>query len=123
MNNLTIKELMDMSYALYDQNKDSWSPMEPEYGKDFILYMIEEVGEVISVIKKKSVDEIMTQGPVREHMIEEFADVMMYLIDSLNRYHISSEEFSKAYIKKFTSNLKRDYEKDHEMFINKKETV
>lgn len=122
MNNLTIKELMAMSHALYEENKESWSPMEPEYGKNFILYMIEEIGEVISVIKKKNTDEIMTEGPVREHMVEEMADVLMYFIDTLNRYHITAEEFSEAYTKKFNSNLKRDYKKDHGEFILK-ETV
>jgi len=116
-NNLDIKEMMTMSYALYEENKDKWSPMEPEHGKDFILYMIEEIGEVISVVKKKRVEEIMEKGPVREHMVEELSDVLMYFIDCLNRYHISSEEFSEAYVKKFNSNMKRDFKDDHESFI------
>ncbi|MCH4888005.1 nucleotide pyrophosphohydrolase [Acidaminobacter sp. JC074] len=117
MSDLTISDMMKMSYDLYDQNKDSWSPMTPEYGKDFILYMIEEIGEVISVIKKKSTQEIMTEGPVRDHMVEELSDVLMYFIDTLNRYHISAEEFSNAYKSKYESNMKRDFKKDHESFI------
>jgi len=115
---LDIKEMMDMSYALYEENKTSWSPMSPEYGKDFILYMIEEIGEVISVVKKKSVDEIMTKGPVRSHMVEELSDVLMYFIDCLNRFDISSEEFSEAYRKKFESNMNRNFVNDHESFIH-----
>jgi len=121
-NNLDIKEMMTMSYALYEENKDKWSPMEPEYGKDFILYMIEEIGEVISVVKKKKTDEIMKEGPVRAHMVEELSDVLMYFIDCLNRYHISAEEFSEAYTKKYESNMKRNFKKDHESFISE-ETV
>lgn len=116
-NNLDIKEMMAMSYTLYEENKDTWSPMEPEYGKDFILYMIEEIGEVISVVKKKKTDEIMTEGLVRDHMVEELSDILMYFIDCLNRYSISAEEFSEAYTKKFESNMKRNFKKDHKSFI------
>jgi hypothetical protein len=50
---LKVSEMIDLSYKLWEKNKETWSPMEPEYGKDFILYMIEEVGEVIAIIKKK----------------------------------------------------------------------
>jgi len=120
MSDLRISEMMKMSYDLYEENKDSWSPMAPEYGRDFILYMIEEIGEVISVVKKKSVDEIMTEGPVRSHMIEELSDVLMYFIDCLNRYNISAEEFSNTYKKKFESNMKRNFKMDHENFITEK---
>jgi len=120
MSDLRISEMMKMSYDLYEENKDSWSPMAPEYGRDFILYMIEEIGEVISVVKKKSIDEIMTEGPVRSHMIEELSDVLMYFIDCLNRYNISAEEFSNTYKKKFESNMKRNFKMDHENFITEK---
>ena len=50
---LKIADMLEMSYKLWEKNKDSWSPMEPEYGRSFILYMIEEIGEAIAVIKKK----------------------------------------------------------------------
>jgi len=120
MSDLKISDMIKMSHDLYDLNKDSWSPMTPEYGKDFILYMIEEIGEVISVVKKKSIDEIMMKGPVRAHMVEELSDVLMYFVDTLNRYDISAEEFSNAYKGKYESNMKRDFKKDHETFIKEK---
>lgn len=50
---LTIKETLEMSKELWENNKEDWSPMTPEYGRDSILYMVEEIGEVISIIKKK----------------------------------------------------------------------
>lgn len=36
-----------------------WSPMEPKYGRDSLLWMIEEIGEVIAIVKKKKEYEIM----------------------------------------------------------------
>lgn len=43
MNDIKISDMMAMQKELYELHKDSWPPMEPEYGKDFILYMIENV--------------------------------------------------------------------------------
>lgn len=118
MKTIHVEEMLAMSKELYELNKETWTPMTPAHGKTFILYMIEEIGEVISVIKKKSEDEIMSEGHVREHFVEELADVMMYFSDCLNRYGVTAEEFSKAYRKKFESNLKRNFEKDHEAFLS-----
>lgn len=111
---LQVSEMLDMSYKLWEKHKDEWSPMEPKYGKDFVLYMIEEIGEVIAIIKKKRTDKIMNDVEVREHFIEELGDVMMYFADILNRYNISPEEFSKKYLKKFEKNMERDYKKQYE---------
>jgi NTP pyrophosphatase (non-canonical NTP hydrolase) len=107
---LSISQMLDMSYKLWEQHKDTWSPMEPEHGKTFILYMIEEIGEAIAIIKKKTEDGIMNDPATREHFIEELGDVMMYYSDVLNRFKITPEEFSSTYIKKFESNMNRDYE-------------
>ena len=113
---LKISEMLEMSYDLWEENKDSWSPMEPEYGKDFILYMIEELGEVIAIIKKKSIKEIMDDQEIRGRFIEEMGDVLMYYVDILNRFDISPKEFSKVYIEKFRHNMERDYKKQHADF-------
>lgn len=114
---LKISEIMELSYKLWERNKENWSPMEPKYGRDFILYMIEEIGEVIEIIKKKKEDKIMSDETVRERFIEEMGDVLMYFIDVLNRYNISAEEFSSIYMKKFERNMERDFKKQHEEFI------
>ncbi|MPN26202.1 hypothetical protein SDC9_173626 [bioreactor metagenome] len=37
----------------------------------------------------------------------------MYFMDVLNRFDISSEEFSKIYLKKFLKNINRDYEEQY----------
>lgn len=111
---LQISEMLDMSYKLWEKHKDSWAPMEPECGRSFILYMIEEIGEAIAIIKKKGEEDIMNDPEVRDHFVEEMGDVMMYFMDTLNRFHISAEEFSNRYMKKFESNMGRDYDKQYE---------
>ena len=98
---------------LWEKHKNEWAPMEPEKGKNFILYMIEEIGEVIAIIKKKGEDEIMNNPAVRDHFVEELSDAMMYYMDTLNSFKVSPEEFSKAYVKKFEYNMKRNYEKQY----------
>jgi NTP pyrophosphatase (non-canonical NTP hydrolase) len=110
-NDLKISEMLNLSYKLWEKHSNSWSPMRPEYGKNFILYMIEEIGESIAIIKKKGETEIMNNPEVREHFVEELGDVLMYFMDVLNRFNISPEEFSTTYINKFMKNMGRDYEK------------
>lgn len=110
---LSIKDILSMSKELWEVNKEKWSPMTPEYGRDFILYMVEEIGEVISIVKKKGEDKIMNDSEVRERFVEEMCDVLMYYSDVLNRFDVSSEEVAQKYHAKFKSNLSRDYVKDH----------
>lgn len=112
-NDISFSEVLGMSKELWSENKDKWAPMEPEHANTFILYMIEEIGEVISIIKRKSTAELMAQGKTREHLVEELSDVMMYYADVLNRFGISSGELSEAYIKKHRKNLGRDFESEH----------
>lgn len=113
-NDISISDALAMSKALWHENKDKWEPMTPEHAKTSILYMIEEIGEVISIVKKKKTHELMDDGVTRDHLIEELSDVLMYFSDTLNRFDISAEEFAKAYIKKHHKNLGRDYEREHE---------
>ena len=111
---ISINKTLEMSKELWEENKEKWSPMTPEYGRDSILYMIEEIGEVISIVKKKGQDKIMNDPEIREHFIEEMCDVMMYYSDVLNRFDVTSEEFAHKYYEKFHSNMKRNYTKDHD---------
>lgn len=113
---LKISEMLQMSYKLWDLHKDTWAPMDPQYGRTFILYMIEEIGEAVAIIKKKGEDNIMENSEVREHFIEELGDTLMYFMDVLNRFHISSEEFSNVYTEKFETNMRRDYKKQYENY-------
>lgn len=110
-----VSQMLDMSYKLWEKHKDTWSPMKPEYGKNFILYMIEEIGEAIAIIKKKGEEQIMNTPEIRERFVEELGDVLMYYMDVLNRFNISAEEFSSIYLKKFESNMNRNYKKQYEI--------
>lgn len=108
-NDLKISDLKQMQFELYEKNKEKWNDMEPKSAKNHLLYMVEEMGECISIIKKKGIDEIMKNEVVRSHFTEEMSDVLMYYVEVLNRLEISSEELSKAYMQKHKKNLHRDY--------------
>ncbi len=117
---LTISEMKEMQLELYEANKEKWGDMNPEAAKSHILYMIEEIGECISIIKKKGIDAVMENPKVRERFLEEITDVQNYYIEVLNRLKIAPEEFSNAYIEKHNINMKRNYEKDNKEKYNKK---
>ena len=111
---LSISQMMQLQQELFEPNKEKWPPMEPEYGKDFILYMVEEIGETIAVIKKKGSRAIMEDPAVRKVFLEEMADVLMYYNDILLRFHVTPEEISGAYSGKHTRNMARDYTQEYE---------
>ena len=91
---LNISDMMKMQLELWEVNKDRWSPMEAKYGRNFLLWMIEEVGEVIAIIKKKGDNAIMEDESIRSSFVEEMSDVLMYYNETLLRYGITAEEIS-----------------------------
>ena len=94
---LSISQMMDMQKALFALHENQWSPMEPEYGRDFILYMVEEIGEAIAILKKKGCDAVLSDADVRSAFLEEMADVLMYYQEVLLRFHVTPDEISRAY--------------------------
>lgn len=117
---LSISDMQKMQQELYEVHKDKWGKNEPKDAKSHILYMIEEIGECISIIKKKGIDAIMEDKYIRARFVEEITDVQNYYIEVLNRLRITPEEFSNAYIEKHNINMKRDYEKDNKEKYNTK---
>lgn len=117
---LTISEMKEMQFELYEANKEKWGDREPKYAKTHLLYMIEEMGECISIIKKKGIDAIMEDSEVRSRFLEEITDVQNYYVEVLNRLNITPEEFSNAYIEKHNINMKRDFERENKEKYNKK---
>lgn len=110
---LSIGQMRQMQQELFAPHADSWPPMEPEFGKDFILYMMEEIGEVIAILKKKGSSAVMEDSSVRAAFLEEMADVLMYYNDILLRFHVTADEISQAYARKHAANMDRDYTKEY----------
>ena len=92
MADIKISDMMRMQMNLWEQHKDTWSPMEAKFGRNFILWMMEEMGECIAIIKKKGDSAIMREASVREAFVEEMSDVLMYYFDTLLRYGVTPEE-------------------------------
>ena len=109
---LSLSQILAMQKDLYERHAHEWSPLEPAYGKDSLLYMMEEVGEVIAVIKKRG-EAIPKDADVRDAFLEEMADVLMYYADVLLRYQVTPEEFAEAYLKKHYRNMGRDFTKEY----------
>lgn len=115
---LSISQMMQMQKDLFSLHQDTWPSMEPEYGKDYILFMVEEIGEVISVLKKKGSTAVMEDPIIRDVFLSEMADVLMYYHDILLRFHVTPEEIAQAFTKKHLSNKNRDYEKEYKEKFN-----
>ena len=107
MSDFSINEMLDMQRALQERYKDKWEGISPEVGKNKLLWMIGEVGEVIDIVKKHGPEASDADSPEREHLIEELADVLMYYNDVLLCYGITAEELKETYKNKFHKNMNR----------------
>ncbi len=110
---LSISEMMKLQRELYALHKHEWAPREPEYGKEHILYMIEEIGETIAILKKKGNAAVLEDEAVRAAFLEELADIMMYYVDVLLCYHVTPEELSDSFAAKHRRNMQRNYAKEY----------
>ena len=84
-----IQEMLEMQQALQERYRDRWKPICPDRGKDQLLWMIGEIGEVIDLIKKNGGEQASQDAKLREQLVEELADVLMYYNDVLLCYGIS----------------------------------
>ncbi len=107
MSDFGINEMLQMQKALQEKYKDRWKPICPERGKDQLLWMIGEIGEVIDVVKKNGGEAASRDKELRESLVEELADVLMYYNDVLLCYGVTAEELKRSYISKFEKNMKR----------------
>ena len=114
--NYTISDLLAMQRLLYERHRGQWDDRIPANGRNSLLWSIDELGEVIAIIKKKGDDAIMENEAVRAHFVEEIADVLMYLCDMMECYAISGEEFSAAYQAKFERNMKRTWSENAALY-------
>lgn len=107
MDDFTVKEMLEMQQTLQEKYKDKWEKICPETGKNKLLWMIGEIGEVIDIVKKNGDIKSVEDADLRKHLVEEMADVLMYYNDVLLCYGISDEELKEAYVSKFKKNMKR----------------
>ena len=107
MEDFSINEMLEMQVKLQEKYKDIWETICPENGKNKLLWMIGEIGEVIDIVKKHGGENASRDGELRERLVEELADVLMYYNDVLLCYGISAEELKQSYIEKFEKNMKR----------------
>jgi len=107
MGDMTLGEMLAMQQQLQEKYKGKWEPIGPATGKNKLLWMVGEVGEVAEIIKKNGHERIMEEGPVRAHFVEEMADVLMYYGDIMNCFSITPEELKASYTEKFQRNMER----------------
>ena len=69
--------------------------------------MIGEIGEVIDIVKKNGGTKTSTDSELRENLVEELADVLMYYNDVMLCYGITADELKQAYTEKYQKNMKR----------------
>ena len=120
MANFSIGEMQKMQRILQEKYKRKWEPVDAATGRNKLLWMVGEIGEVIDIIKKRGDDEIMHNPETRRHLIEELADVQMYLADVMLCYGVTAEEYSDVHARKHARNMKRDYvEENRHLFDGK----
>ena len=107
MEDFSIGEMQQIQKALQEKYRHKWEPICPEVGKNKLLWMIGEIGEVIDIVKKHGGENAAANEDVREHLVEELADVLMYCNDVLLCYGIGAEELKRAYTEKFEKNMTR----------------
>lgn len=69
--------------------------------------MIGEIGEVIDIVKKGNGLQTSSDENIRQSLIEELADVLMYYNDVLLCYRVTSDELKQIYIDKHMKNMSR----------------
>lgn len=107
MTDFTISEMLTMQEKLQEKYKDRWEPITADTGKNKLLWMIGEIGEVIDIVKKNGDRKVTEDSEIRKALVEEMADVLMYYNDVMLCYGITSDELKKAYIEKFERNMNR----------------
>ena len=107
MADFTVGEILEMQRTLQDQYKHKWEPVEPKTGKNKLLWMVGEIGEVIDIVKKHGGQKASSDPELRARLVEEMADVLMYYGDTMLCFNITEEELKNAYTEKFRRNMKR----------------
>ena len=109
MSDMRMSELMERQRQLNEKHRGEWTPLAPEYARNSLLWLMEELGESVAVVKKKGEKSIMQDPAVRAHFCEEMCDVLLFWTDALLCFGVTPEEVSAACEKKQCRNLGRDW--------------
>ena len=107
MADFTMHEILEMQRMLQEKYKDKWEPICPETGKNKMLWMIGEIGEVADIVKKHGHEKAVSDPQLRADLVEELADVLMYYGDIMLCFGITPEELKTSYEAKFHRNMSR----------------
>ncbi len=107
METFTLNEMQEMQKKLQEKYQGKWEPIEIETGKNKMLWMIADMGECIVFVKKNGAQKAVTEPSLRNDLVEELADVLMFYNDILLCYGITPEELKQAYVAKFEKNMTR----------------
>ena len=97
---MDFEEMQAIQKELREKYGEKWEKLCPENGVHLLLWMMDEVGDVI---RKQGLEE----PEVRRHFVEEMCDVMMYFNDLMNCFGISSDELAEQYRAKHRRNMTR----------------
>jgi len=117
MRDLKISDLINMQNALQDRMKGEWLPIIPENGHFSLLWMFEEMGELVAIIKKRGGNAVLNDRAVRAAFVEELSDILMYFVDLMTCFGISAEELSEAFSAKHEKNMLRDFVTEHSEYL------
>ena len=105
MEDFGLNEMQEMQKELQEKYKDKWNGLSPDKGRNQLLWMMIEVGEVADIIKKKGDSDIINDEGTRRDFVEELSDVLMYFNDIMLCYSISPEELKRVYLEKYQKNM------------------
>ena len=103
----SVREMLDMQSTLQERYKNRWETIDAEHGKNKLLWMVGEIGEVIDIVKKNGDQAAAADPALRSHLVEEMADVLMFYTDALLCWGISPRELAESYRQKFHRNMTR----------------
>ena len=67
MTEFTVNEMLEMQRQLQEKYKDKWEPICIDTGKNKLLWMIGEIGEVADIVKKNGGEEAVSDPELRAH--------------------------------------------------------
>lgn len=107
MESFGFHEMQAIQKELQEKYFDQWGGLYPKKGREILLWMMIEAGEVADIIKKEGDEAILQDTETRRHFVEELCDVMMYFNDLALCYGVTPEEIVKVYKEKHQRNMSR----------------